>query len=231
MTRRNRVNNRERTVVVCGRDVISPVVNTSTSYALIPTNFQRLTALADSFDFYRFTNVQVTLMAGAINQASYTPVMTAAGYKNGVSATAPATVNEVVNLDHAAVVTHVYSTGVPLYQTGKSSFTVGRQHLISHAPLKWYKTQASAGSGTAYDLFDVQQGVVYFATTATTSSTPNVLFEWTCELSQPVNPADTPAPLAPTATSSRAEAMRQALIQLGPQGPAVLKQLIDTWSR
>ncbi len=229
MPRRNRVNNRERTVIVCGRDVISPVIATTASYALIPTNFQRLTALADSFDLYRFTDVRVTLMAAAISPNPSVGVMTACGYKNGVSATAPATVNEVINLDHSCVITHALTSAF-LYQTGKSNYQIGRQHLISHAPLKWYKTQASAGSGTTYDLFDVQQGSLYFATNAATSSTPNVLLEWTCELCQPVNPADTPAPLNQTVTS-RADTIRQMLATLGPQGSAVLKHLVDTWTK
>ncbi len=176
MKSRNKSPNKNQKVLsperICGRTYVSALAAASSGLIpLQPSPFPRALAVADVFEFYRFTSVKVILHPQG---AEY-----AVGYSNQTFDTAPTTLAGVLELPVAA--RQVQNSSV------FKELNLGRQELLSNGPLKWYKTVV----GTPDALFETQ-GNLYIA--AGSSQTLNLVIEWEVEFSQWNLAAQSPKP-------------------------------------
>jgi len=153
---------------VSGRSFVNFLYGTGNNAVvpLIPATFPRALAMADVFEFYRFTSIKMDCIPGAAAGAY------ALGYSNQTFDTAPTTVSGVIELPQA--VWQVSDSSVY-----RAPLTLGRKELVDDSPLKWYKTIA----GSPDDLFEVQ-GNFYFAFNGGPDLTFYTVCEWTVEFSQ-----------------------------------------------
>ncbi len=169
----SKVNNKGAKVeTISGRTLIT-ILNaaTSGSVSLSPAAFPRAAAIADVFEFYRFTSVRVTLPTSS---QAY-----AVGYTNQQFDTAPATIFEVMELPYA----QRQESTCTVYH----SFSMGRKELIGDGQIKWWKTIP----GTPATQFELQ-GTFYGAGG---SQTLYLTVEWTVEFCQWNLAAQSPKPV------------------------------------
>jgi hypothetical protein len=159
---------------VAGRTLVQVLSSATSGVASIsPATFPRCLAMADVFEFYRFTKLQVQLYPQAA--ADYV-----VGYTNQGFDTPPTTLAGVIELPYARLMSN--DTSIPLY------LNIGRSELLSDGNLKWYKTIL----GTPATQFEVQ-GNLYVA--ASTAIALSVVVEWEVEFSQWNLAAQSPKPL------------------------------------
>ncbi len=151
-----------RVEVVSGRTLVPTVLSSSSALNVAPVaNFPRLFALADLFQFYRFTHIRAYCMPGEVQMAL--------GYAPGaLFDTPPTTIAGILELPIA--VAH------GAFKTTDTVMTVSRKELVEDGQLKWYKTIP----GTPAVQFEVQGNIYWVAGAGATA--PNFVVEWTCEL-------------------------------------------------
>ncbi len=141
---------------ICGRQLYTNTISTTTTTVNIaPVNFVRALAIADVFQFYRFTKLHLRITpylngAGTVNNGL------AAGYAPGaVFDTPPASVGDVVQLP---IATYHGSA-----KTIDTLLNIPKKELLGDAQLPWFKTIA----GTPDAQFEIQ-GNVYLVANAST---------------------------------------------------------------
>ncbi len=161
--------------------------STSTSLAaptivtvnLSPAFESRLSAIAEVFQFYRFSQLKVSLLPN-INEVTADDTAVSAGYIPRVPNAAPTTHNQILGLPG--------STYKGLGQTMPASFRLGKNVLIADAPLKWFQSVA----GTEDTQWEIQ-GVLYLGGTGTNNPTTfTYMIEGVCEFKGRSNASLTP---------------------------------------
>ncbi len=163
----------------------SNVTSTSlTAPSIVTTNISplfdsRLTAIAEVFQFYRFSELKVSALPN-INEVSADDAAVSVGYCPRVPNTAPTTHNQILNLPGSAY--------KGLGQVMPASFRLGKSILLGDAPLKWFQSVA----GTEDTQWEIQ-GVVYLGGTGTNNPVTVVyMIEGVCEFKGRTNASLTP---------------------------------------
>ncbi len=181
MQRRQRSNKSKgspgaRVEIVEGRTVLSTVVG-NVNFSISPATFPRALAIADLFQFYRFTKVRVAVTPN--NAAGAAAV--AVGFAPGaVLDTNPTTLQQILELPAAI-----------LHGGGKTIDTVlnlNRKQLCSDAQLSWFKTIP----GTPDTQWEIQGNIYTLA-----SSITNMVVDWTMEVQSWNLAANSPMPKVP----------------------------------
>lgn len=151
-----------RVEVVSGRTLVPTILNSSAALPIAPVaNFPRLAAIADLFQFYRFTHIRAYCMPAEVQMGlAYAP--------GAAFDTPPTSLSGILELPIA--VAH------GAFKTTDTVLTVSRKELVGDSQLKWYKTVA----GTPAAQFEIQ-GNLYWVSGAG-GTAPNFVVEWTCEL-------------------------------------------------
>lgn len=145
---------------VSGRQLFSWALSTVSSIPVQPSTFTRALAIADVFQFYRFTNLTIRILPEEVNAGvSYAP--------GALFDTPPTTSAGVVELP-----LHV-SHGA--FKTTDTVLRVSRKELLGDNQLKWYKTIA----GTPAQQFETQGNIYYY--TGAGAGTVLVLIDYTVE--------------------------------------------------
>ncbi len=149
----------ERVEVISGRSTINYASSSSNTLNIAPASFSRAAAVADVFQFYRFTKLKVILPPnGGTTTFGYAP--------GAVLDTAPTTNAAIMELPYASFHSQV--------KTMDTVLNVPRKELLKNAQLPWFKTIA----GTPDAQFEIQ-GNLYSAFSATAGGT--FVIEYTCE--------------------------------------------------
>ncbi len=149
-----------RVEVVSGRSNFNYGASTSNVLAITPATFSRAAAIADVFQFYRFTKLRVITIPSDNSVVS--------GYAPGAAFdTPPTTFASVIELPVAK-----YHGAAKFYET---IMDVSRAELLRDAQLPWFKTIA----GTPAVQFETQ-GNLYIITGAGATG-GIIVVEWTCE--------------------------------------------------
>ncbi len=183
---RKRQNNASRMEVVMGSEIelVSGASGTLTTVPLVPATFTRALAIADTFAFYRFKRVKVTIHPNVYEAIDIQGQLTA-GYLAGVAPdTPPASDNDVYNLTRH--IKHGYGRNLP------TTMVLEPRDLIGNVQLKWFKTIA----GTPDAQFEIQGNVFFWSVARGASSASiqswNVTFDYTLELQSFVPTTSTP---------------------------------------
>lgn len=145
-------------------------------FNLTPAFDDRLSSIAQAFQFYRFKNFKVHLLPTKIAAE----VNGSVGYLPRIANTPPTTHNELLNMPGSAMKS--YS------QTVKSTMNLKPNILLGDSPLKWFQT----APGTEDSQWEVQ-GVLYFAGTATANPSDMLsVWEGVCEFKGRTNRAQAP---------------------------------------
>jgi len=148
-----------RVEVVSGRTLFTLAGGAATTIAVSPASFSRCLAIADVFQFYRFTDLKLVIIP---NDAAVT-----AGFAPGAAFdTPPATAGTILELPLAVSHGFVKSVDTVLH--------VPRSELLRDTQIQWYKTIA----GTPAVQFETQ-GNFYVVAPGAAGSTHYI--EWTCE--------------------------------------------------
>ena len=131
--------------------------------AVNPASFPRVLAMADVFEFYRFTHLKLT--AYPISTNDYAVGVVTQGFDNP-----PTTMGGVIELPRSKLIRA--STTVP------QDLMVSRKELVDDSPLKWFKTIA----GSPADQFENQAQI--YLVSGTASAATQMVIEWTVEFSQ-----------------------------------------------
>ncbi len=165
MTKRRSMKNKQgplgsRVEVVSGRSNFNYGATTSATIAIQPSTFSRCLAIADVFQFYRFTHVRVQVVP-----ADNSVVL---GYAPGaLFDTPPTTAASIIELPIA-----LYHGAANF---NNSFLNIPRSELLKDAQIPWFKTIV----GTPAAQFETQ-GNVYLVTGAGATG-GIVVVEWTCE--------------------------------------------------
>lgn len=177
-----------RIETICGRQYYSASVTTAgTSYALIPSNFPRASAISDVFQFYRFRKFRTTVIP--TNGANI-----AIGYSPGVLDSAPDTFGEIMALPSS----HLQSSA----RTTDGIMNLSPRELISDSQIKWFKTV----DGSADPQFETQ-GSLYITTDITT--TVRLIFDFEIEFQAWALAANTPKPKSVSFSDSKDVSQRR----------------------
>ncbi len=148
---------------VCGRTIVQPIIGSTSGVSSIsPATFPRCLAMADVFEFYRFTRLDIEVPPSS--GVSY-----AIGYTNQGFDTPPTTIAGVIELPYAKYMADACTTFRQL--------NIGRKELLGDNNLKWFKTIP----GTPATQFEIQ-GNIYAAIAS--SGGVDLIIEWECEFSQ-----------------------------------------------
>ena len=145
---------------VSGRGLFITAATPGSIFTILnPTVFPRAAAMADIFQYYRFTKLDIELKP--------TGTAYALGYANGAAFdTPPSTAAEVTALP--------FSKYITIPQTVSEKLSIPRSELLKDSQLKWYKTMA----GTPDAGFEIQ-GNVYLGAGITT--TINLVIDYEVE--------------------------------------------------
>ncbi len=149
-----------RVEVVSGRTNLNYAATTAATIAIQPSSFSRCLAMADVFQFYRFTKIDVQIV----------PVDNSVviGYAPGaLFDTPPTTAASIIELPLA-----VYHGAAKFNDT---HLRVPRSELVQDAQISWFKTIV----GTPAAQFETQ-GNLYLSTGGGANGGILVI-EWTCE--------------------------------------------------
>lgn len=157
--------------VFSGRQLFntSGTINTVSTINISPASFTRALAVADIFQFYRFTRIKVIQPPVAFNNTNVTAAIVHAYAPGSGFDTAPTTYAQLVELPK--MLYHGQS------KTIETNMTLNRQDLLKHVQLPWFKT--IAGSPDAQ--FEIQ-GNLYNIAIYTTQS---FIVEYTVEFQSP----------------------------------------------
>lgn len=162
---------RDRVEIIAGRTLFSPTPDAGsiTAIPLYPTSFPRCLAIADNFEYYRFTKLRVIHYPAAYLTNGTDTYL---AYSNGTYDTPPGTFAAMAELPFFDLNTEFTSI--------ITGFTVNRQELLSDVPLKWFKTVPGS-----QDVPLEVQGNLYYGLGGVGFSTQiDFVVEWICELSQ-----------------------------------------------
>ena len=135
---------------ICGRQYFSASSAAGQIIAVSPAAFNRAAAIADVFQFYRFTKLNIEVKPSSATLSI--------GYANGAAFdTPPSSSGEVLQLPFAKLM--VPTQSVP------ERISVPRSELVKDSQLTWYKTIA----GTPDAQFEVQ-GNIYLGASGSTST-------------------------------------------------------------
>lgn len=180
----------ERLEVVSGHQLFINTTNGSVvTIPLVPTAFTRAAAIADNFQYYRFTKVKIVVLP------SIEPV------SSGVQGTNSMAVGYLPGRDpdnalttEAAVLALPFTTYYSNGSTVPTSLTIPKKELVQNTPLKWWKTIV----GNPDAEFE-QQGNIYtfYALNGAPSVAVGVNFyiHYTMELQGWVLASNTPLPV------------------------------------
>lgn len=161
--------------VVCGRTLASVGSGTPTTINISPATFARALAVADVFQFYRFTSIRF-VWPPAVQASTSTADVVIAGFAPGaVFDTLPTTTVQIAELPKVAIMGRNCTHDVTM--------TLGRKDLLSHAQLPWFKTIL----GTEDTQFEIQ-GNIYLLTPVSTI----YYIEWCVEFQSPNLAANSP---------------------------------------
>ncbi len=178
-----------RVETISGRSVLNYGAGAAVS-ALSPALFSRAGAIADLFQFYRFTKIKVTVVPASSGFTTSTVI----GYAPGaVIDTPPNTQAAIIELP--AAVWH------GLGKTVDTVMTLGRKELVSDAQIPWFKTIA----GTPDAQFEIQGNFYLFVAVGS-----SVIYEYTVEF-QSWNLAGN-SPLASAGLKSKNADVNDAII-------------------
>lgn len=164
----------ERGETISGQQLfINTTGGSAVPVPVAPSSFTRALAIADNYQYYRFTRLKIEILPSLEDQASGAQVYAsmAAGYNPGSAPdTPPAT--------EAAVLALPYAVFLSQGSTVPRRVTIPRRELVGNGPLKWYKTIAST-QDAAFEI----QGIVYtFASASgTISNGVNFMIHYTVE--------------------------------------------------
>jgi len=145
---------------VSGRQLYSWPLSTVGSVAVQPSSFTRALAIADVYQFYRFTKLKIRILPEEVNAGvSYAP--------GALFDTPPTTSAAVVELPLHA------SHGA--FKTTDTILEVGRKELLGDNQIKWYKTIV----GTPSAQFETQGNIYYY--TGPGAGTVLVIIDYTVE--------------------------------------------------
>lgn len=154
---KNGMNNlRSRAEVICGRSLLNLGAG-SASIAISPAVFARVAAIADVFQYYRFTRLRVR----AVPTASFNAVV---GYAPGTIDNPPNTTSAIIELPYAMFHGSAKTTDTIL--------DIPRSELLNDSLIKWYKTIV----GTPAAEFEIQGNLYYTITGGGT-----LVFDYTVE--------------------------------------------------
>lgn len=144
---------------VSGVSIVNYGINTSNTLTISPASFSRAAAIADVFQFYRFTKLKVMIVpTGASVQIGYAP--------GAVFDTPPSTAAAVMELPVAAF----HSAN----KTVDTIMPVSRKELIKDAQLPWFKTIPGSLADTQFEI----QGNLY---SVWAQSGGTLVISYTCE--------------------------------------------------
>ncbi len=158
MTRRSRSNGNQsrrspgaRVEKICGRQFYNASATPGSIIAVSPAAFSRALAIADVFQFYRFTKLDIHIAPTATTYSL--------GYANGAAFdTPPTTTGEVMQLPYAQLITSTQTVPIKLH--------VPRSELVKDSQLNWFKTIA----GNPDTQFEIQGNIYLGAGAATTAA-------------------------------------------------------------
>lgn len=171
-------NNSDSIEVFSGRQLFntSGTANTVVTLNIAPSSFTRALAVADIFQFYRFTKIKVIQPAVAVTSLG-TSAAIVHGYAPGSEFDSPpTTIAQIVELPR--VLYHGLS------KTVDDSLSLGRKDLLSHAQIPWFKTIV----GTEDPQFEIQANLYNIASLANMS----YIVEYTVEFQSPNLAAQSP---------------------------------------
>ncbi len=148
-SRSNKTSSGARVEKIAGRQYFNASATPGSIVPISPAAFSRALAIADVFQFYRFTKLNVHM---APTGTTYS-----LGYANGAAFdTAPTTTGEVIQLPYAQLMTSTQTTPVHL--------NVPRAELVKDSQLNWFKTIP----GNPDTQFEIQGNLYLGAGAATT---------------------------------------------------------------
>lgn len=170
-------NNSDSIEVFSGRQLFNTAsANTVTTVNIAPSTFTRALAVADIFQFYRFTKIKVIQPAVSVSGSTASAAIVH-GYAPGSEFDSPpTTIAQIVELPR--VLYH------GLAKTVDDSLSLGRKDLLSHAQIPWFKTIV----GTEDPQFEIQGNLYNVATQGTMS----YIIEYTVEFQSPNLAAQSP---------------------------------------
>lgn len=165
-------------------ELINAATGTLSTVVLIPATFVRALAIADSFAYYRFKKVKVTIYPNVYEAIDIQTQLTV-GYLPGVAPdTPPANDDSVFQMSKH--VKHGYG------KCTNTTMTVPYADLVGDAQVKWFKTIA----GTPDAQFEIQGNFFFWPVTrgasAASAASYNVGFDYTIEFQNFVAPSNTP---------------------------------------
>lgn len=164
--------------VIAGRNLLFlGSFNTAGVLNIMPSTFARALAVADVFQFYRFTSLRATLVpvqAPPLAAVSQTVI----GYAPGaVFDTPPASYDNIMSLPKAICLGG--------NETCKVALNLNRKDLLSHAQLPWFKTII----GTEDTQFEIQANLYYMSNITASFS---VIIDYVVEFQSPNLAANSP---------------------------------------
>lgn len=153
---------------------------TISTVLIVPAFDARLTAIARTFQFYRFTQLRVFLCPH-INEVTADDVAVSIGYLPRLPNSAPT--------NHVQIMAMPSSAYKGMGQVMPSKMSVPKSILLGDSPLKWFQSVA----GTEDTQWETQ-GVVYLAGTSTNVSGATAVFylEGVCEFKGRSSASQTP---------------------------------------
>ncbi len=153
--------------------------NTVTTVPISPASFTRALAIADLFQFYRFTKIKVIQMPVGLNTAVGTGYVIHAYAPGSEFDTPPTTAPQLIELPR-----YLYHG---LGKTVDSILSLGKKDLLAHAQLPWFKTIV----GTEDPQFEVQANL-YNLNTAAGATVLSYIIEYEVEFQSPNLAAQSP---------------------------------------
>jgi len=209
---------KDRNYVSCGRaayyQTLSSGVIGLTSTALLTGN-ARLAGLSDMYQLYRFRKLRFNFSEG-----SWGSGLTAGKYSTGYAAglylevpdTPPSTDHtKLLECPHSMFMSGSWAAAGAVSPSGyqgplqagypNQAFTVQSKHLLGAAPYKWWRTRTGSSSTDSWQLTQWTLFMVAEDTSLGSGLQFTYWIDYEIEFSDPVDPAQTPAPLLKTLDS------------------------------
>ncbi len=171
--RKSAKNGTDSVQTISGRQLFNSTNASATTVPIAPSSFTRALAIADLFQFYRFTKIRVVQPPISVNTTSGTTQYVIHSYAPGSEFdTPPTTPAQLVELPK--VMYHGLGKAVD------SNLVLSRKDLLSHAQLPWFKTIAGTEDsqfeiqGNLYNLNNVGSAVSYYIEYDVEFQSPNL---------------------------------------------------------
>ena len=192
-----------------------------TQILVTPALNARLVNIADNYALYRFTDINVELLTpGPAGTATAESCVQVLGFMPGTTDTIPTIATQVANCYRSCVTgfhNQIGSESAPTpMRSTPAKLHLTKEDLLGETPNKWWKTVA----GSAVELWEEQQGVLFLASDSSASSSSIVgyalMIKGVIEFCAPLATAQTP--LAP---ESRVRARVNVLMERPTRGERV----------